>query len=300
MKMTNWIAAAPFVAAALGAQPLAAQDADPGESEIVVEGVTEQEEQAVRELARRVTANDGHDTPATRFLDALCVSVSGLNRAGNEYIERRIRQNAAETGVPVQGEDCRVNAQVLIHNDIPGLVQRIKNEHVGMLTRDERVEVDAAVERGDRIVAWHNEEDRNQGGRRIRYGTDVAGMVASPTGLNVTARLNDNAWPSRTELPSSRGVVSAAILIDSEVAQGMLIERLADYATMRLLAPDFIPPGADETEPASVTSPFPQEGGAEDLTRFDRAYLQALYSLRPNAPSSRLARAVSRQYVYGE
>ncbi|WP_338243936.1 hypothetical protein [Aurantiacibacter hainanensis] len=281
------------------AAPTVAQDDVVSGGEIVVEGET-QEERDVRTLASRMTAEVGLDTPATRYFDALCLAVSGLNRAGNEYVANRIRANAQEIGLAVQDEGCRVNAQVLVHSDIPALYQRIKEDHPEMMTQDERVKVEAAVARGDDIVVWHNQEDRNTGGRRIGYSQTVPGMVGSTTGLNVVARINDIKWPSRAELSSSRGVVSAAVLFDSDIVEGMEIDRLSDYATLRLLAPNLLPHEAARPDaPESIASLFPEEGGAEGLTRFDRAYLTALYELRPNAPSTRLAAAVAREY-FGE
>ena len=66
---------------------------------------------------------------------------------------------------------------------------------------------------------------------------------------------------------------------------------------MRLLAANF---HAAIASPASVTSPFPDESGPQGLTRFDAAYLEALYSLPPNAPALRMAGAVARIYESDE
>ena len=276
--------------------PAAAQD-DPGD--IVVQGAIEGEAAQVRDLARQVTGEVSAETPATRYFDALCLAVSGLNNAGNVYVANRIRDNARSIGLQVQGEGCRVNAQVLVHDDIPALYDRIRQDRPAMIADDEQVKVEAAVARGDDIVVWHNQEDRNLGGRRIGYSQSVPGMVGSTTGLNVTARVNSNNWPSRTELSSSRGVVSAAVLLDAQIIEGMEIDRLADYATMRLLAPNLLPARrtGEGEGPQSVTIGFPEEGGPVVLTRFDRAYLTALYEMRPNAPSTRLAAAVAREYA---
>ncbi len=272
-----------------------AQDA-PAEGEIVVPGETARAPEDVRSLVQRLAEDARPDVPATRFFDALCLSVSGLNSAGNDYLHDRIVRNAADIGLPAQGEGCRVNAMVLIFHDVAGLVERIKDEQPMLLPREERVAVDAAVARGDEFIVWHNEEDRNMGGRRLAYGRAVPGDDNVGGSFNVDARININNWPSRAELAFSRGVVSAAIIFDSEIIEGMEIDRLADYATMRLLAPDLIPLDGEFPEPASITAPFPAEGGPERLTRFDRAYLTALYALRPNAPAVRLARAVAEEY----
>ena len=274
-----------------------AQDRSGQDNTIIVEGEAPHPPEAVRDLVVRLADERGPQVAATRFFDALCLAVSGLNRAGNDYLRERIEDNARAAGLDVQRPGCRVNAQVLIHGDPAALVERIKEEAPAFLPREIRGRVDAQVARGERIIVWHNEEDRNEGGRRIGVHQNVAGGTRGVhDALNVEARINNNNWPSRGALSHSSGVVSAGIILDADIAAGMLIDRLADYATMRLLAPDLVPLTGDVPEPATITAPFPGDPGSPTLTRFDRAYLAALYSLRPNAPATQLAGAVAAEY----
>ena len=289
------------IAATCFALPASAQDAagsDPGE--IVVEGERLAEADAVRGLVQRLADAHGPDMPATRYFDALCVSVTGLNPTGNSLIRERIVENAVAVGLEVQPEGCRVNALVVVWDEPGAVVARIKDEQPGLLPSEVRTAVDAAVARRDPLIVWHNEENRNQGGRRVPHSSDIVGASGSGSALNVQARVNTHGRPSRTSLSHSRGVVSAAIIIDADSVVGMETDRLADYATMRLLAPDLVPLRDGASSPSSVTAPFPQNGGAQLLSRFDRAYLTALYGLRPNAPAIQLARAVAEEFESGD
>ena len=283
-------------ALALATSPAIAQDV----GSIVVTGESATQPEEVRSLVQQLAETHGPDVPATRFFDALCLSVTGLNAAGNEWLKARIESNATEIGLPVQASGCRTNAVVLINDDPHSVIEQIKRDVPALLPRDNHLTVERQLADGKQVIVWYNEENRNQGGRRNGAHQSILGQQGSGNTLNVTTRVNNNNWPSRSELSHSRGVQSAAILFDGAIVEGMVIDRLADYATIRLLAPDLIPLEGAAQNPESVTAPFPQEGGPETLTRFDRSYLTALYSMRPNAPAIRLARAVAEEFESGE
>ena len=270
--------------------------AQDGKGDIVVTGEGTIEPGEVASLVQQLTDTRRADRPATRFFDALCLSVTGLNAAGNAWVKNRIEANARQIGLESQGEGCRANAVVMVHDDPLALTDRIAEQVPDLLPRANVAGVRRQLAAGKQAIVWHNEEDRNQNGRQIGYQQTVAGDMGSGSSLRVVTKVNNNNWPSRSELAFSRGVVSAAIIVDGAAAEGMVIDRLADYVTMRLLAPDLIPLYDAAPDPETITAAFPEEGGAETLTRFDRAYLTALYSLRPNAPAIRLARAVAEEY----
>lgn len=263
---------------------------------IVVEGEMPEEPVTVRQAVQTMAREHGRDVPTTRFFDELCISVSGLNAAGNAYVAERIVENARDAGLDGSADCARANALVLVWHDPARLVERIKDEQPWLLPEEQRNNVDRAIHRGEQVLVWHNRETYNAGGRPIGYQQNVAGGTQGVhNALSVETRVNNNGWPRRTDLEFSRAVVSAVVIVDSDVVPGMEIDRLADYASMRLMAPDLVPldePGS----PSSVTSPFPAEGGPDAMTRFDRAYLEALYDLPPNAPAIRLAAAVARAY----
>ena len=269
--------------------PAAAQD-------ITVEGERAAEDAQVVDLVQELSSFRSSTEPATRFFDALCVSVSGLNEAGNAYVRDRINDNARAIGLPVQGEGCRNNAVVLIHDQPAALVEQIKDEVPHLLPRETRNHVRAQLADNAQVIVWHNEEDRDMGGRRMGFHDTMPGDDQVGGSLSGEARINVSGWPSRRGPEHSRGVVSAAIIFDGAIVEGMLIERLADYATLRLLAPQLLPLEGEAPEPASILAPFPADAGPDTLTRFDRAYLTALYALRADAPATSLPRAVLAEY----
>ena len=283
---------------ALCGPALAQEEPEPG-SGILVEGEVPAEAEEVRGLVQRLGASQRMDQPATRYFDALCLSVSGLNQAGNDYVRNRIYENATEIGVDNKGDDCLANAMILIHDDPEGLVEQILEQRPQLLPTENRDTVRKQLAEGSMIIVWHNERDYDLGGRPGVLNSAIPGDDSVGGQMNVQAQININNWPSRTRIAYSRAVVSAAIILDAEIVGGMEINRLADYAMMRLMAPSLTPLDDETPVPSSITAPFPEETGINMLTRFDRAYLTALYSMRPNAPAPRLAERVAEVYANG-
>lgn len=262
----------------------------------MVEGEVLEDADIVRDVVQDMADEHGRDVPTTRYLDALCISVSGLNENGNNFVRDRVLDNAEYAGLRTQEPGCRANALVLIYDEPAELIERIKREQPWLIPAEAGNSIDRALYRGDQVIVWHNEEVRNEGGRPIYHSQNIAGGTrGSHDAISTAARVNNNGWPRRNALEYSRAVVSAVVILDADIVAGLDIVRLADYATMRLLAPNLVPL-EQATSPASVTSPFPDESGPQGLTRFDAAYLEALYSLPPNAPALRMAGAVARAY----
>jgi hypothetical protein len=79
---------------------------------------------------------------------------------------------------------------------------------------------------------------------------------------------------------------SAVVVIEHASAAGKTAEQLADYATMRLLAPTTELAATGDGLPSTIMSLFAQGTPAPSgLTAFDRAYLASTCAIRPNGPS---------------
>ncbi len=280
---------------ACAASQSVAQETD---EQIVVSGEALEEPGAVRDLVQEMAADHGPDVPLARFFDRLCISVSGLNQVGNDYLANRIVENSRAAGLEASSECRRANALVLIYGEPAALVDRIVDEQPQLLPAQQLGPVRRAIERGEQVLVWHNDEVRSRTGRRMAHTSQIVGHDGgSDEALSTNTRIENDNWPSRIDHGTARGIVSAAIIFDGDIAAGMEIDRLADYATMRLLAPGLVPLETDASTSLSVTAPFPVEGGPSTLTKFDTAYLRALYSLPANSPAIRLPRAVARAYL---
>ncbi|MWV28476.1 hypothetical protein [Aurantiacibacter rhizosphaerae] len=271
-----------------------AQDAPEGR-DIVVSGDLP-DDSDVRETVHAIMRERGSTQPLVRFLDPLCLHVTGMASRANAFVRERVLANAREAGLDVEEGKCRANAVIFVVADAADLIGLLEEQQPGLLQPDNRTRVKAEARRGDPVVAWHNLEDRSQQGGRMAHSSTVPGAAgASP--LYVGVRVNSHGRPGRTSPSHSRAVVSGAVVMETDWLVGMDLERVSDFATMRLLAPGMMPDDFVFDVPPSVTSPFMAGEGEEEMTRFDRAYLRALYGLSPDASARSLPAAVVRAYM---
>jgi hypothetical protein len=300
MKMHRFPLLTVLVLTALA--PVCAFAQEVGGTDILVTG-ERLEPAAIRDAVRDM-ASERFDEPLVRFHDPVCLSVSGLGRVGSAQVRDRLLTNARAAGALVAEEGCRANALVLVVDDPAALVVRIEEKQPRLISPAERGRLDAALARGETVLVWHNEETRAAEGHALGISATVPGMPVTGPGseLGAETRVNSQARARRAGATNSRAVVNGVVILDIEHLVGMDLERVADFATMRLLAPGMraAPDAGDEREtgnPQSILAPFAAGRGAERLTRFDRAWLSALYDLAPNAASTRLAGAVARAYA---
>ncbi|MEO1047269.1 MAG: hypothetical protein AAFW59_02970 [Pseudomonadota bacterium] len=277
--------------------------------EIIVSGERPLDTDAIRLAVRELAKAHRSDEPLLRFHDPVCLSVSGLGAAASAQVRERILKNARAADVAVADKGCRANALVLIVDDPASLIEGIQKDQPKLLSPAKRRPLDAALARGEKALVWHNEETRGAQGQALRTSFTAPGMpVTGPSSqLGAETRINNHGRARRVGATDSRAVVNGAVILNVENLVGMDLERVADFATMRLLVPGVrvVPDalaGVEEdgaVKPQSVLAPFSPDQGAERLTRFDRAWIEALYSLEPNASSTRLPAAVASAYENG-
>lgn len=275
--------------------------------DIVVTGERPLEPAAIQDAVRDMADEQRFDEPLLRFHDPLCLSVSGLGRVASSQVRDRLLANARAASVPVADEGCRANALVLVVDDPASLVVRIEKEQPRLISPAERRRIDAALARGETALVWHNEETRGAEGEALRISTTAPGMPATGpfSELSAETRVNSPGRARRVGATNSRAIVNGVVILDLEHLVGMDLDRVADFATMRLLAPGMraVPEASNGTgereiaKPRSILAPFVAGRGAERMTLFDRAWLGALYDLAPNAASTRLAGAVAQIYA---
>ncbi len=289
--------AAVFAAAGssvLGNASAYAQDTPEHDSEIVVIGEAVQQETAIRDAVRAITPEmDGGD-PLPRFLGPVCVSVVGLGEVHGTAVHSAIEANARAAGVEIARANCRANALVVVVDDPLGFIQAFRERDPKLFDAAINRRIAKSLDATDPAISWANFETRSKHGNPLPQSQAIPGL----TGLmQVETKVNSQASPARVGLAFSEAIVNAVVVFDAEQAVGFELGQLADFATMKLLAP-----GVGEGENVSVLPPtilrlFENgEARPNGLTRFDSAYLAGLYGLRANSSASRLTSAVVRSY----
>lgn len=287
--MRTWSKALVLAGLSLSGSAALAQDAD----EIVVEGERPVESEVIRQQVGQTYNGLELREPMQRYFDPICLQVHGLGEVANNQVAEMIRANVRAIGIPIAGEDCRTNALVIVVEDLAGLVNTLNKDNPRILPREIRFRLDHQIREGATDVAWHIEDHRGQYGDQLKFGNDIPGQTK---GMSAQSKINGNTRPSLAKNTYSMAVMSGAVAYDIDQLVGMELERLADHATMRLLAPGFPEEWDASSGIASILAPFVAEQGSMRLTRFDKAYLTALYSLPANAPGQTLASAVARAY----
>ncbi len=271
-----------------------AQGADSAQGqEIVVSGNRETEEKILRALTADVTRRPRVDKPSSRFYGPVCLQIIGVKTEFSDVLADRIKANARQVDAPVAKDDCTPNALVIFTRDARRTVDLLRKEEPWIFTNLLDYEFDRIIAGTEAAHAWQTTELRSVDGKPLQYQI-INGREVMVNPQYQTGRL---APPLRVDM------VGAVVLIDSAYLPGKTLQQLADYATFRLLASisETSESGDGADTMATILSLFDDTANAPaELTRFDRAYLRALYNLRPNAPSSAIRDATVRVYYGGK
>ncbi|MGY6636281.1 MAG: hypothetical protein ACXIUO_04020 [Erythrobacter sp.] len=248
-------------------------------SDIVVEGQRLPSPKEIRQFARKIGSDLDLLRPIPRFNSPLCVGVAGVRDEHAEAFAARITENAREAGVPIAGQRCLPNAMVIFAEDTRKQITALRRQNPALFGEMTRHEFKEMISSRDAAFAWRVKEVVDLFGRSFERDMMADGLQGFPTNRTYeVGRLNP---PIRID------TTSAVVVIERAQARGKTAEQLADYATMRLLAPTVEIKTIDETTPSSIMTLFisGDSRAPGGLTAFDKAYLASAYSIRVNGPS---------------
>ena len=279
-------------------QPLLAQDVAPSpvepaqtadeDREILVTSDREKQEKAVNTLARQVTGRLPFDKPIARFQKPLCLAIGGVNRAYVDTFAARIIDNAGKAEVPMATGDCKANALVIFTSNTRDELKTARKKNRWIFGNLAPSALDRMFKSRDPAFAWRATEVLGTNGMPVQYDDQ---QVPQNRTIEMAGRL---------KTPTMLGVTAAIVVIDREAAQGKTAQQLADYASLRLLAPTTelteVAPGA----PGTIMTLFLDPANApEGLTDFDVAFLRGVYKIAGNVPASNLYGEVTYSLMNG-
>lgn len=258
------------------------------EPDIVVEARKREEIEAqARSLVRALVATPvGGQLP--RWHAPICPRVIGVRPEIAARVAGRIRAVAEEAGAPIAHKRCDPNFLVTFTDDASGLLARLSKRSPRAISAP-NVRDRAKLVTGEAPVRWwFGAEVENADGRPL-VGETAAGSTGMMMGVGGARDLPGNgdamtadAWSSRltgTYVRASLAEVSA--IVDVTRATGKPLDAVSDYIAMVGLGAIRYLPG-DAAAP-SILRLFDADGGIVALTEWDRAYLKAVYRIRPNA-----------------
>ncbi|MGN3973517.1 hypothetical protein [Tsuneonella sp. SYSU-LHT278] len=255
------------------ADPLAAQHND---DEIVVSGELEEAEREVVALTRAITRRPRVDKPISRRYQQMCLGVRGLSPEFAHVLIGRIEDNARALDVPVGGTGCSINTLVYFTANTRAQIAQLRKGQPEWFDSLLDYEYERILRGNGAVQSWHSTRTKGSDGKEF-----AVALIGNPPREVETGRQ----WKATRFAQQIRvDIEGSIVLFDTRYVPGKSIQQLADYATMRLLAPTDDVSGRAAGEMETILSLFAPGGDAPDgLTPFDRAYLGALYALPPTA-----------------
>jgi hypothetical protein len=250
-------AALTAIAALVASVPAAAEEA-PNRDDLMQWGYT-------------LAGNVRSDLPLTNLSTPLCLLVAAEDQDFAAKVAKRVIANAREAGVRTKRGKCRTNAVIAFAQDAHGQLLKVRE-------KSGRVYGSLYASQLDRLL-----QSEKEGFAFLLHDFQPIDMAA---GLMSTS-------PARAE------VAGALVVIDAASVEGLSVEQLADYATLRLLAPTSdlrtLPATAEaQATPTILTLLRDREAAPTEMTRFDRAYLESLYSLGRGPKARRVMARASK------
>ena len=256
----------------------AVQDAQP--PAIIVEGEKPRDEAELTDLARELAGRPRSDRPLARFEQPLCLIVAANDTGLAKDIATRIIANAKAAKVPVRAGGCKPNALVTVSDDALAQLKQIRQSGRQLFAGLSARELDAALQTRDPVYVFQASETTAATGQALLRADPAAAPVGKVTAMGRLSRM------------TREDMLAALVVVDNVATAGLTPAQLADYTTLRLLAPTGEVDIAQADKPPTIMTLFAAPGTAPaGLSRFDRAYLKALYRMPPGAFASDVLRA---------
>jgi hypothetical protein len=217
-------------------------------------------------LATAIAGEPDARRPLARLRSPLCLVVAAEDQDFGNAVARRIIDNAKAAGVPLRRAGCRANALVTFSDDPRAQIVQFRAEGRKLFKRLSERETDAILASSGPAFVFQTVEQTP----RIGEG-DAAG------GLNGGG---ENWTKERSFLRTPEDLVTTVVMIESAAIAGRDPVQMADYVTLRLLAPTGEIDAGAAKAPHTILSAFAAPDTApRELTAHDRAYLKSLYKL---------------------
>jgi hypothetical protein len=308
LRATSGLAAAIMAPDRLGARPVmrllallalcaapvpapAAQPEDPPAAEdtpeIVVSGTAESIERS--RLYFQALELGAIDRQVARWVEPICVAVSGASEPIAKRLGGRIEATARQIGAKLARGKCKPNLMIVLAQDANAFVAQTRRRSATRLTEIPHAKRAKVFQSKAPVRWWYNTDLLGSDGSRLTVG--VTGVVQCPgacefPSLSQNVRSQSTYSSSTIGLPVIRHIKSAVVVIDVPLATGRTIDSLGDYAAFVSLAeiwPDKRPRPVPSILDLFDSQPSPDAAAEGEpgltLSSFDGRFLCALYRL---------------------
>ncbi|HSF12190.1 MAG TPA: hypothetical protein VLA50_04390 [Erythrobacter sp.] len=216
-------------------------------------------------LAQTVAGSPEALRPLAKLRAPLCLAVAATDEAFARTVAKRIIANAKAAGVRTRREGCTANALVTFSDNARGQIEAYRTEGRKLVKRMSHAEIDAALDVRDPAYVFQPTEATP----RIGEGDEIFFTGTSSSWTN-----------ERSFRRTPQDMLTTLVMVEADAVAGMNPVQVADYVTLRLLAPTGEIAADSAVASQTILSLFaaPSEAPPE-LTKADRAYLKSLYKL---------------------
>ena len=220
-------------------------------------------------IANAMTGDPELRRPLARLRSSLCLAVAANEEAFARTLATRIIDNAKAAGVRTRRAGCTPNALVTFSDDATAQIADFRAEGRKLFKQMSETEIDTALAGPGRAYVFQTVQPT------LRIGEGDAGVVAPA----------DTNWTSESSyLRTPQDMVTTLVVIDAGAIAGPSPVQLADYATLRLLAPTGEIAADAPAAPRTILSLFAApEAAPRQMTSYDRAYFKTLYRMKRTA-----------------
>ena len=294
--MARCLSSIAVIGLALCAGPALAQASEPLATppDIVVEDERPQGEAPLINLARDIAGHPRPRRPLARFEQPLCLMVASHDMQLARAIAARIVDNAKGAKVRIGPKGCKPNALLNLTEDAHAQLVAIRKSGRRLFAGLSPRELDKALAARDPVYVLQASETLAASGEFIVPQPEAPGSNSTPGAVNAI-------WSTgRLKRETREDMLAALVVIDAKAVAGLSSVQVADYASLRLLAPTGEVDPAEAGAPRTIMTLFlAPHGGPSAMTRFDRAYLRALYRMPPGSFSNEVLRAAVREAARG-
>jgi len=216
-------------------------------------------------LVKAIAGEPAARRPLARLRNPLCLTVAANDEAFGRTVAERIMDNARAAGVPIHRAGCTPNALVTFSQNAVEQIAERRAEGHEFFRRMSESEINAALAGRDPAYVFQSIE------QTTRIGEGDAALNDGPMAY----------WTKeRSYLRTPQDLVTTLVVIEAGAVAGLSPVQVADYASLRLLAPTGEVRSDADRPAATILTLFaaPDKAPAQ-MTRADRAYLRSLYKL---------------------
>lgn len=259
---------------------------------IIVTGSRDRK-QAVHRFVRDITVET--DDQIAKFPGEVCPAAFGLPSAYAAIVAKRAREVARTAGVPVGKAGCRPNVVIAVADDGHEFVKSLRKARPTLFRALKLPELRRLAEAEGPVRSWQVVEPRGADGRPMERISFIA--IGGRLQYIGDAYELKHAIGSRVQMATRQDLTLSFVVFDLKAVQGLTLTQIADYATMRALAKTRSVAGTGGAARSILALFDPardRAGRPAALTRWDSAYLKALYATSNVVAASRQRSEIAR------